>query len=414
MVPPLMSKFTRTTRPLVLAAAIALLGSACAAAEGGDDGAPSPTTVAPTTVTTVAPTTTTVAPTTTTVAEGIAAVAAELEAELTSWIAEYDVAGAVVAVSAPGEETLIVPVGVQNKESREPIEGDEFFRIGSVTKMTTATILLQLQEEGLLDLDVPLVDQLPSWAERNFAPGSAITPRMLLNHTSGLIAYELDSDFSGLVLGRLTQAWEPDEIIDFALGKGLLFEPGAEWSYGTTSYLLAGQLIEELTGNAAHEELRTRILEPLGMTDTYLPPAEVPPEPLVSGYYDLAGTGEETAIVTALPQEGLQSLGWTGGGLESKVTDVIRLLPGIVDGGLLTDESLAEMAAPTLDTEYGLGVNVGPIAGKDAWWHGGGVPGFRTAHAYFPDSGVSIGLVSNSSGPDVWAFIERAAKIIHG
>ena len=410
-----MTRLAARARTFAFVAVLSLLGAACASAEGGEAEVQPSTTAAPTTTTTVPTTTTTPAPTTTTTAvEGIAGATADLTAELESWIAEYEVAGAVVAVSSPDEGVVVVPVGVKNKESQEPIEGDEFFRIGSITKMTTATVLLQLQEEGLVDLDAPLVDQLPSWANRQFTLGSSITPRMLLNHTSGLIAYESDPDFSGLVLTRLTQEWKPSEIIDFAILKGLLFEPGAEWSYGTTSYLLAGQLIEAVTGNPAHQELRSRVLEPLGLADTYLPPAEVPPEPLVSGYYDLAGTGEETAIVTALPQAGLQSLGWTGGGLEATATDVVRLLPGIVDGGLLSEESLAEMATPTLDTEYGLGVNRGTIAGQDAWWHGGGVPGFRSQHAYFPESGVSIALLSNSSGPDAFAYLERAAKVIFG
>ncbi|MDH3606296.1 MAG: beta-lactamase family protein [Acidimicrobiia bacterium] len=405
-----MSQSRRALRAAVFISAVALVASACGGASGSESDPT--TTVGPTT--TAAPSTT-VAPTTTTVVEeGLAAVAPDLEAELTSWIAEYEVGGAVLAVSAPGEDTLVIPVGVSNKAEGTPISGDDYFRIGSVTKMTTVTMLLQLQEEGLLDLDTPLVELLPSWADRDFGEGAAITPRMLLNHTTGMIAYELDSDFSSLTLGRLTQEWQPDEIIDFALGKGLLFEPGTEWSYGTTTYLLAGQLVEELTGNTADQELAARVLNPLGMTETYLPPAQQPPKPVVSGYYDLAGTGEETAVVTALPQAALQSAGWTGGGLESQVTDLIKLLPGIVDGGLLTAESLAEMSTPALDTDYGLGVNVAPIAGYDAWWHGGGVPGFRTAHAYFPDSGVSIGLVSNSTGPDVWGYIERAAKLILG
>ena len=409
-----MSHLAHNARGIVLAAVLSLFGAACAAAEGGEADSQPSTSSAPTTVVSSAPTATAVPATTTTVAEGIAGAAADLSAELESWIAEYEVAGAVVAVSAPDEGVVVIPVGVVNKESGDPVQGDEFFRIGSITKMTTAAVLLQLQEEGLVDLDAPLTEQLPSWATRQFTPGAAITPRMLLNHTSGLIAYEADPDFSRLVLTRLNQPWKPSEIIDFAVVKGLLFEPGTEWSYGTTSYLLAGQLIEAVTGNPAHQELRDRILGPLDMADTYLPPAEVPPEPLVSGYYDLAGTGEETAVVTALPQEGLQSLGWTGGGLESTASDVVKLLPGIVDGGLLSDESLAQMATPAFDTEYGLGVNRGSIAGRDAWWHGGGVPGFRTQHAYFPESGVSIALLSNSSGPDAFAYIERAAKIIFG
>ncbi len=128
----------------------------------------------------------------------------------------------------------------------------------------------------------------------------------------------------------------------------------------------------------------------------------------------MSGTGQEGTDVTALPQAALQSAGWTGGGLESQVSDVIKLLPGIVDGGLLTDDSLSEMADPAFETDYGLGVNVGALGGQPAWFHGGGVPGFRTAHAYFPDSGVSIGLVSNSTRADVWAYVEKAAKLIFG
>lgn len=396
-------------RVVVLIAGFALLGSAC----GGTNTADNATTVAPTT--TSAPTT--VAPTTTTVAPGInlTAAAADLEAELASWIAEEDVAGAVFAVSVPGQDVVVIPVGVANRETGTPIEGDDYFRIGSVTKMATATMLLQLQEEGLVDLDAPLTDLLPSWADRNFEAGAAITPRMLLNHTTGMIAYESDPEFFGRALTRLNTAFEPDEIIDFALGKGLLFEPGTQFSSGTTTYLLAGQLIEEISGNPAHDELAARVLNPLGMANTFLPPAQQPPEPVVSGYFDLSGSGgEELTDVTALPQAAVQSAGWTGGGLESQVTDLIKLLPGIVDGGLLNEASLAEMATPAFDTEFGLGVNVGTKAGHEAWFHGGMVPGFRTAHAYFPESGVSVGLVSNSTGPDVWGYIERAAKLILG
>ena len=394
---------------MTLVAVLAVLSSAC----GGSDSDEQPTT-------TVAPATTvpatTVAPTTT-VAPGInlAAATDDLEAELASWIAEQDVAGAVFAVSVPGQDVVVVPVGLASRETGTAIEADDYFRIGSVTKMTTATMLLQLQEEGLVDLDAPLVDLLPSWAERNLAAGSDITPRMLLNHTTGIIAYETDPDFFGLALTRLNTAFEPDEIIDFALDKGLLFEPGTQWSYATTNYLLAGQLVEEITGNAAHEELDARLLNPLGMTGTFLPPVQQPPKPVVSGYFDLSGSGgEELTDITTLPQAAVQSAGWTGGGLESQVTDLIKLLPGIVDGGLLNDVSLTQMAAPTLDTEYGLGVYLAEIAGHAAWWHGGGVPGFRTAHAYFPDSGLSVGLVTNSTGPDVWAYIERATKLIFG
>ncbi|NNC92165.1 MAG: serine hydrolase [Acidimicrobiia bacterium] len=138
------------------------------------------------------------------------------------------------------------------------------------------------------------------------------------------------------------------------------------------------------------------------------------PAATTRGYYDLTGSGEETAKVTALPQAAIQSLGWTGGGLESQATDVTKLLPGIIDGGLLTADSLQEMTTLVPDTDYGLGVNVGEISGVAAYFHGGGVPGFRTKHAYFPDSGMAVALLTNASGPDIDAMMERAAKVIFG
>ena len=113
-------------------------------------------------------------------------------------------------------------------------------------------------------------------------------------------------------------------------------------------------------------------------------------------------------------REALDWVAWTGGGLRSDARDTNQLMEAIADGTLLEPASLAEMTAPTLDTEYGLGLGLEPVSGETAIGHGGGVPGFRSDTTYLPEQDISITVVSNGIplDSDVGVLTERLAKLL--
>ena len=189
-----------------------------------------------------------------------------------------------------------------------------------------------------------------------------------------------------------------------------LFAPGEQYSYETGGFFSLGLVIENLTGNNAAAEMRSRIWEPAGASEIYLPVAEFPPTNVVNGYgrelLYLAGTAlignpdteglminDEPVIDFAnIPQAAAQSVGWTGGGAEAQLSEVSAIFKAMFDGTLLNESQIAEMTAPTLDVTYGLGISDDEIDGTTVYSHGGGVPGFRSQAGYLPDHDISYAV----------------------
>ena len=176
-------------------------------------------------------------------------------------------------------------LGVADIETGELIRCDQPYQIGSSTKMMTAAVLLQLQEEGKLNLDDKLSDDLPKIAAA-LPYGDQITLRMLANDTSGLFNYTDNAadGTQGILEGGLadpsllSKGYTPDELVQYAIDHGTPnFEPGAEgqWSYSNTNYVLLGLIIEELTGKPLADVFEERIFAPLGM-DGLVPWNDVP------------------------------------------------------------------------------------------------------------------------------------------
>ena len=154
---------------------------------------------------------------------------------------------------------------------------DGHFRIGSDTKTFTATLVLQLVAEGKVGLDTPAADYLPE-----FGLDRRITVRMLLQHTSGVFNFTGEFYPDGTVVPGIPwqgQEWvddrfhtyQPEELVRLALSKPARFEPGTDWSYSNTNYVLARLLIEKVTGRSLAEEMQRRILGPLGLSGTVVP-----------------------------------------------------------------------------------------------------------------------------------------------
>ena len=414
-----------------------------------------PTTTAPTTTTTTTTTptttTTTTAPTTTTTTTAPTTTTPPppvwdelLVAEVVDvWLAEGTpvTPGVSVAVLLPDGTEMLVASGLADLVAQEPVTTDDYFRIGSISKTITSVAMLQLVSEGLVDLDEPVAtyvgDLLDGYILDGVDYGDQVTVRQVLNHTDGFAEYAFDLGFYLLMSERLETVVEPEEIIDWAISMGPQYVPGTAYSYNTVGHNVVGLIIESVTGQPAHEVLRERIFDPLGLDDIFLPPAEDPPEPVVHGYaatvlkaaldaipttasYPEADLGDVYDI-SVVPQEAIRSAGWTGGSIEAQVLDVARIFRAMFDGTLLDDAMVAEFLTTSEFSDYGLGISVGEadvntagaaaVVANDAlsYSHGGGVPGFRSHAAYFPDHDIAIAVSANvlPADPDVGELADR-------
>lgn len=320
-------------------------------------------------------------------------VAEEIQATLERQAEARGAPGAVVLIDAP-QARFAGATGVSDRVTKTPLQPDDAFQIGSITKMFTATVILQLAEEGVLTLDDPLSAWLPD-AAAGLPYGDQITLRHLLQHTSGVFNYTDDVDMLNAYLTNPTQTIEPQAIIDqiIVLGKSV-FEPGTDLSYSNTNYILLGLVIEAATGTSYAETLRSRVLEPVGMTHTFLKDLEPATSDVVHGYIR---NGTLWMDVT----DWNLSWAWAAGALVSTPSDLALFVRALFNGDLFaSDETLAAM----LDVEasgshqYGLGIMRDEWPGSQtiAWGHDGGTPGYISSLRYAPELDLVAVMLTNN------------------
>ena len=269
--------------------------------------------------------------------------------------------------------------GVAELGATQPVDAAGWFRIGSVTKTFTATVVLQLAGEGRLGLD----DTVQRWVP-GAVPGAAeITVRQLLSHTSGLYNYTRDLTTEGILRDRLRR-WSPHEIVMHAGRQAPEFQPGASRAYNNTGYVLLGMVIEQVTGCPYGEQIVRRILYPLELRHTLIGDSELLPEPHAHGY--LAVRGKPVDITVYNPSQA-----GAAGGMVSTAADLNRFFSALLTGALLRTGELRELqttiATGTPGVESGLGVTRYDLPddvtvwGKDGSFHGYHTWSFHTADA---------------------------------
>ncbi|MDA3644791.1 beta-lactamase family protein [Saccharopolyspora indica] len=284
--------------------------------------------------------------------------------------------------------------GVGDVVTGDPIPERGRFRAGSVTKTFVATVVLQLVAEGRVELDSPVEEHLPGVIAGNGNDGTAITVRQLLQHTSGI--YDYLQEFLAVDPEELRhRGADPAELVGIAMQHEPLFPAGTSWSYSNTNYVLAGMLVERVTGRSIHTEIAERIVEPLGLRGTHLPVRgeERLPGPHPRGY----APGEPLIDFTEFDP----SIGGAAGALISTGEDLNRFYEALLGGRLLPPEQLAEMQR-TIPADigpdgaaYGLGLASVPLScGGEFWGHGGDIIGFSTLAATTGD-GRSATVVAN-------------------
>jgi D-alanyl-D-alanine carboxypeptidase len=304
--------------------------------------------------------------------------------------------GAVVAVrDAPG--TRAAAAGYADLATKRPMRVDDRFRIGSVTKTFLATVMLQLAGEGRLALDDPLERWLPGLVP----DGRAITIRHLLGHRSGIYSYTRDDRLLTRLRMDAGHRWVPRDLVMLGTSHKPLFEPGRSWSYSNTNYVLVGMIAEAVTARRVDEEVRRRIVRPLGLRHTEFPAAGALGAASARGYLShdselRRSSGRHPADATGLAG----AWAWPAGAMTSTAGDLARLYAALLGGKLLRRDLRAAMER-TVDTgdggRYGLGIASARVKCGATWGHIGVFPGYMTLVLSSRHGGRQVVALANTS-----------------
>ena len=280
-------------------------------------------------------------------------------------------------------------LGVRNIETQEPLQPDDLFEVGSITKNFTAVTMLLLQEEGKIDLDQTIDIWFP-----DFEKGDIITVRMLLNHTSGIM--------------EMTEVLDPEDIVENVNGR-FDFEPGTSWTYINANYVLAGLIMSKVAGKPAHEVIREKIIEPLGLTHTFMKGYEEYPEEAKAHGHAYYPNGE------IAPYE-LVHKAWTAGALVSNAEDLFKYGYALFNGKILSEDSMDQMLdiVELLGTPvYGLGTQYGIGSHSKFFGHGGDVFASHSMLYYYPETGeIHIILNNFNESKDMYILNDEMEYVL--
>ncbi len=280
--------------------------------------------------------------------------------------------------------------GMADYEWDIPIKPDTKFRLGSITKQFTAALILQLREEGKIDLEKKLSDYLPYYRKDI---GEKVTIHQLLNHTSGIPSY------TGLPKFFEDVSRNPFGVEDFVkkyCSGDLEFEPGSKFSYNNSGYFLLGAIIEKITGKTYEEMLQEKIFGPVGMNDSGYDHHATIMKRRATGYSKTADGYANSAYLD-------MSIPYAAGSLYSTVEDLYKWDRALDSEKVLKQESKDLMFKPGM-SNYGYGFSIGErkVGNTDrkvkTIGHGGGINGFNTLITRFPESGSLVVLLGNVEG----------------
>jgi D-alanyl-D-alanine carboxypeptidase len=320
---------------------------------------------------------------------------------LDNWRERADVPAVTLAVVDASGSTFVAASGTAERGSDgAAVTADAQFRIASITKMFVATVVLQLAEEDRLDIDRPVADYLPE-----FAHDPRITVRQLLNHTSGIPDYGRTKEFNEGLIADRDRRWTTDEVLALVAAVRPDFDPGTDYLYSNTGYILLGQVIEAVTGSTWAVEVRRRILEPLQLTHTFAAGMEPVPGGVLPGYIDVDMDGDVENVETGNPWTSLETTEGAAGAMVSTAGDLATFAKALFGGRLLRSATLQEMVAPGAhhprNSNYGLGVVISrPDYRLTTWGHGGFTLGFISVLWYLPQHDFVVTVLANDVRAD--------------
>lgn len=333
----------------------------------------------------------------------------QLQPVLAQWMKDHPgLPGAIVGVWVRDYKPWKATFGMGELKTKTPMQLDDHVRIGSNTKTFTGTVILQLADEKKLGLDDKVAKYIPAINTLSNGKGGEITIRQLGNHTSGIFDYSKADSFQESYGNNTSEYWSPKQLLAIALRNKPYFDPGQGWEYSNSNTLLLGLIIEKITGNSVAAEIQTRILKPLGMTQTSFPTTSAMPKPYAHGYFYSDPSDTNPPDVSNWNP----SWAWAAGQMISTLEDLHSYAKPLATGQLLSLQMQAERlkwssesekpfsqavqpflpAGTTVDYKYGFQI----IDMDGGIGHAGNVPGYNTFFSYIPAQDATVIVLTNA------------------
>lgn len=314
----------------------------------------------------------------------------EVEALAQRHLAQKGAAGLSIAIAKGGQVVLAEGYGFADLEFDVKVDAQTMFRIGSVTKQFTAALVMRYVEQGKLSLDDDVSKYVPDFPLQ----GKSVTIRQLMNHTSGIPSYT-----------DVGEAWQKvwplelshEELLALVKDKPFDFEPGTKWNYNNTGYYLLGMVLEKVGGKSYGQLVTSEIARPLGLERTRRDSNVDLIKNRAQGY-TLQGTPLGPRTVNDQPY-GTNQPG-AAGMLLSTARELVTWQMALTSGKFVSKDSFALMTTPTVlpdgkDTGYGFGLMIDDYEGHRRISHGGGIFGFNSMLAWYPEHDLHVAVISN-------------------
>ena len=321
---------------------------------------------------------------------------------------EYKQFNGSALVAENGEVILKNGYGLANMEWDVPNTANTKFRLGSITKQFTSMVIMQLAEEGKLELNAPVTTYLKNYPK---ATGDKITIHQLLTHTAGVPNY---TSFPGFMQSRSKMPFSVKELTATFADSSLVFNPGENFSYSNSGYVLLGAIIEEITGKSYEQVVQERIFDPLQMNDSGYDHSDEIIRNRAAGYDQRGNKFRNTGYLD-------MSVPYAAGSLYSTVEDLYKWNNALLENKLISNSSKEKMfeihreLGPAQGVGYGWFISYRPFA-QDTLrtiGHGGGINGFNTLITRIPEDKNFIVLLNNTGGKDLEKITESIAKILY-
>jgi len=332
---------------------------------------------------------------------------AELEKVALEELKEINAPGAAIAVVLGGKVVFAKGFGVANIETGTPMTPDMLCRIGSTTKMLTASVLVSLAEEGKVRLDEPV----GKYVQGLHPSIAALTAHQLLCHTAGL---KDDAQMHGRhddsALGEFVRSWKEDFFFT---------QPGKIYSYSNPGYHLAGLLIEAAGGKPYADMMSERLFKPLGMNSTTLRPTVAMTYPLSQGH---EARGKEKPTVIRPFADNVAN--WPAGSVFTSANEFARFAIAFLNGGridgkqALSPAVIGKLSTPHADlpgqpdTKYGYGLTIREHRGVRVLQHGGARSGFGSSVRMAPEHRLAVIVLVNRTGGGLPRTVEKATELL--